>query len=215
MVVTKPTGMHDTHHLMQLQRGLQTGLIKPADVVRRYRSNIGLLQRMEQTKELVGHAGCVNTIQWNSSGNMLLSGSDDTDLIVWDFPSGKIRHKWASGHVNNIFCAQFMESDKTVVSGARDGQVWVHSLAEGGKRLHRYECHTQDVKKIAMDPQTPSVFMSCSEDGTVRLYDLREHHTCAHTPCTSNIVVQHRSEINSVSVNPVAPHLFVVAGGSK
>eukprot|EP01134_Creolimax_fragrantissima_P004371 CFRG4371T1 len=204
------------------QRDLQYGNVKPSNVVRRYCADKGLLQRMELNNTLVGHTGCVNSINWNSAGQLLLSGSDDCELIIWDFPSGRIRHQWTSGHHSNIFCAQFLPGDQKVVSGARDSQVWVHSIERtggsyqngDGHRLHRYECHTQDVKKIALDTNNVNVFMTCSEDGSVRLFDLRESHTCGR-PCTSNIVVEHDREINGLSVNPNAPHLFVVAGGDK
>lgn len=29
--------------------------------------------------------GCVNTIQWSSDGNLLISGSDDTQIYIWDY----------------------------------------------------------------------------------------------------------------------------------
>ena len=33
---------------------------------------------------LDSHRGCVNTVAWNESGTLLLSGSDDRRLIVTD-----------------------------------------------------------------------------------------------------------------------------------
>lgn len=53
-----------------------------------------------------------------------------------------------------------------------------------------FECHTGRVKKLATDPyNSPGfiyilkfynrlVFLSVSEDGTVRMFDLRIKHTC-------------------------------------
>ena len=36
-----------------------------------------------------GHAGCVNTVAFNDSGSILVSGSDDQQVILWDYCSGK------------------------------------------------------------------------------------------------------------------------------
>ncbi|KAL6504264.1 Protein ALTERED SEED GERMINATION 2 [Orobanche gracilis] len=39
-----------------------------------------LVRKLSLERELEGHRGCVNAISWNSSGSMLISGSDDTQV---------------------------------------------------------------------------------------------------------------------------------------
>ena len=41
-----------------------------------------ILQRLRLTGKLEVHAGCVNTLSWNYSGTLLLSGSDDHKLVL-------------------------------------------------------------------------------------------------------------------------------------
>lgn len=41
-----------------------------------------ILQRLELSARLEVHGGCVNTLHWNSSGTLLLSGSDDHKLVL-------------------------------------------------------------------------------------------------------------------------------------
>ena len=52
--------------------------------------------------------------------------------------------------------------------------------------LSTFRCHRSRVKKLAMDPLRREVFLSASEDGSVRQFDLRQHHRC-------NIVEPQRS----------------------
>lgn len=56
-------------------------------------------------EELDGHYGCVNTVSFDPTGSTLISGSDDQHLILWDWAGAKIRHRFATGHRNNIFQA--------------------------------------------------------------------------------------------------------------
>jgi WD40 repeat protein len=52
-------------------------------------SSLGTLHRLTQERALDGHHGCVNTVHFNPTGELLLSGSDDLRIILWDWSSGK------------------------------------------------------------------------------------------------------------------------------
>lgn len=52
-------------------------------------SNVQLLQRMELQSKLQGHFGCVNTVSFDTEGgDVLISGSDDQKIIIWDWQAG-------------------------------------------------------------------------------------------------------------------------------
>lgn len=68
---------------------------------------------------LQGHTGCVNTIAWNASGSLLVSGSDDTRVNVWDYGSRRLLYSVDSGHSANIFCTKFMPQ----CNGKPDGSL--------------------------------------------------------------------------------------------
>ena len=55
----------------------------------------------------------------------LASGSDDLDVIVWDWQRRKKALRYNSGHSANIFQAKFLPftGDTHIVSTSRDGQV--------------------------------------------------------------------------------------------
>ncbi|GIL52116.1 hypothetical protein Vafri_8049 [Volvox africanus] len=150
----------------------------------------GLIYRMELQRKLKGHRGCVNTVSFNPTGDLLVSGSDDQNVILWDWRQGVRRLRFEPGHTNNIFQARFLPGtyDKSLISCAADGQVRVSYLQEGSsrpttKRLHR---HMGRAHKFALqhaspyDPAYgsaggggPPCFYSSGEDGDVCFFDLR------------------------------------------
>ena len=81
--------------------------------------------RLEIHKKLEKHEGCVNTLSFNSGGDVLISGSDDLRVILWDWETGRVKLSFNSGHRNNVFQAKFMpfSDDRTIVTCAADGEV--------------------------------------------------------------------------------------------
>lgn len=75
--------------------------------------------------KLKGHKGCVNTVEFNSTGDLLVSGSDDRRVMFWDWASKTRRLSYASGHHDNIFQARIMPftDDRHIVTSSGDGQV--------------------------------------------------------------------------------------------
>lgn len=76
-------------------------------------------------RKLEKHRGCVNTVSFNAEGDILVSGSDDRRIILWDWESGHAKLSFESGHMNNVFQAKFMPytDDRSIVTCAADGQV--------------------------------------------------------------------------------------------
>jgi WD repeat-containing protein 42A len=52
-------------------------------------SNPACVQRMELQQKLEGHNGCVNTVSFDTeAGDILISGSDDMQIMLWDWERG-------------------------------------------------------------------------------------------------------------------------------
>lgn len=60
------------------------------------------VSRWHKAAELKGHDGCVNTVEFTPDGRYLISGSDDTQLILWDFALSKAVVEFQSIHVANV-----------------------------------------------------------------------------------------------------------------
>jgi WD repeat-containing protein 42A len=85
--------------------------------------------RMNQYGQLRGHGGCVNTLNFNPAGDLLVSGSDDTDIILWDWLAKAKRLSYPSGHEENVLHARVMPytDDSAIVTAAADGQVCLYA----------------------------------------------------------------------------------------
>lgn len=85
-----------------------------------------LVLRLDVLRKLEKHRGCVNTVSFSPDGDILISGSDDRRVILWDWESGNVKLSFHSGHHNNVFQAKIMPctEDRSIVTCAADGQVY-------------------------------------------------------------------------------------------
>lgn len=83
------------------------------------------MERIGLCGELIGHEGCVNSVEFNSTGDLLVSGSDDRRVILWDWTWKINKFSYPSGHQDNIFQARIMpfSDDRKLVTSSGDGQV--------------------------------------------------------------------------------------------
>lgn len=180
---------------------------------------------MQLYGKLGGHAGCVNTVHFNPSGELLVSGSDDRRIIFWDWAAKRLRLSYSSGHESNVFQAKVMpfSDDQTVVSCAADGQVRHAQISEDGRaETKKLAKHQGRAHKLAIEPGSPRLFYSCGEDGVVRHFDLRSNKSSklfsCHTFSACSNVRRRRTPVvrlNAIVINPRNPHYFAVGGSDE
>ena len=113
-----------------------------------------------------GHTGCVNSVNWNHNGDLLVSGSDDTRVIIWDVFGRKIQQAIHSGHVANIFwlglCFMLiLARSLCLISCSADTDIRVIDRMNDEKKV--FSCHHGRVKKLAYEQMNPHFFMSVGE----------------------------------------------------
>lgn len=83
------------------------------------------MRRLDIYRKLDKHRGCVNTVSFNAHGGILVSGSDDKWVMLWDWETGHVKLSFHSDHSNNVFQAKIMPytDDRHIVTCAADGQV--------------------------------------------------------------------------------------------
>eukprot|EP00743_Colponemidia_sp_Colp-15_P007942 GILK01008602.1.p1 GENE.GILK01008602.1~~GILK01008602.1.p1 ORF type:complete len:651 (+),score=129.12 GILK01008602.1:157-2109(+) len=177
------------------------------------------VKRLKLDRKLKKHRGCVNTINWSENGEYLVSGSDDTNICVWDYATRNLQLCIESGHSANIFCTKFMPTTLDhVVSCAGDSEVRLFDI-HNAHAPSVYTCHGDRVKKLAVEPGNPHIFLSAGEDGSVRFFDSRQPHNCNRSSTCSNALVSLKSgrfstvEINSISSSELKPYYFAIGGG--
>ncbi|XP_001632024.3 DDB1- and CUL4-associated factor 8 isoform X2 [Nematostella vectensis] len=192
----------------------QQGLLSPGYFTKRASGSTGLVQRLKLHSNLKYHDGCVNTLHYSPTGELLASGSDDLDIVIWDWAKKKKVLHYESGHASNVFQAKFMpfSSESTLVSCARDGQVRVGFLSSTGtsKGTKKLSQHRGAAHKLSIEPGSPWTFFTCGEDGVVFQVDLREDK--AHKLFCCRASEHKKVPLYTIYVNPSNINEFAVGG---
>ncbi|XP_024919828.1 DDB1- and CUL4-associated factor 6 isoform X8 [Cynoglossus semilaevis] len=172
------------------------------------------VQRLKLEATLNVHDGCVNTISWNDTGEYILSGSDDTFLVISSPYNKKVKKSIRSGHRANIFSAKFMPhtNDREIISCSGDGIIF-YTHTEKSPEFNRqcqFTCHYGTAYEIMTVPNDPYTFLSCGEDGTVRWFDLRTKTSCTKEECKDDILINCRRAATSISISPLVPYYLAV-----
>ncbi|KAI0320808.1 WD repeat-containing protein [Amylostereum chailletii] len=183
-----------------------------------------------------GHTGrvCVNALSWADDGNLLLSGGDDTTVRLWRMDtSSSERYPFVcqsvinTGHTANIFGAQMLPYSTKIATVAGDRQVRVFdamaaaSISSSGPEasynagdcsLRVLRCHSRPTKRIVTE-DSPDLFLTVAEDGTVRQHDLRAPPHACRRGCPPPLV-KLPIDLSTLARSPLTPYQFVVAGES-
>ncbi|CAK9170181.1 unnamed protein product [Ilex paraguariensis] len=197
----------------------EMGFSQPRNFTRRISSSEALVKRLDLYGRLNGHQGCVNSVEFNSTGDFLVSGSDDRQVMLWNWATKTLRLSYPSGHLDNVFQARIMPftDDCKIVSAAADGQVRLGQLSENGQvETKRLGKHQGRVHKLAVEPGSPYIFYSSGKDGFVQHFDLRSNHATKLFCCSSfteNNKQSSRSlRLNAIVIDPRNPNYFTLGG---
>lgn len=64
----------------------------------------------------------VTWLRWHPKGNVLLAGSNDMTVWLWNFPSGNTMQVFA-GHVSSVVCGEFTPDGKRILTADADGTL--------------------------------------------------------------------------------------------
>jgi len=144
--------------------------------------------RLRLAHRLEGHNGCVNTVHWSDEGDLVITGSDDCTLRIYDATRQYARLGTVeTRHSRNIFCARFVpkSAHRQTVSLGADGDVVVTDIEYSNRNNNsssssvtttssrRIASHYHMLYQFEFLPGSSNVFLSTHEDGSVRLYDTR------------------------------------------
>nr|XP_034174084.1 DDB1- and CUL4-associated factor 6-like isoform X2 [Osmia lignaria] len=177
------------------------------------KASLQMVQRMALLKRLKVHNGCVNSVCWNATGDLILSGSDDQHLVLTNAYNYEVLTDCKTSHRANIFSAKFLPNsgDHRIVSCSGDGIILYTDLMRRTKTFHnQFNCHSGTTYEIATIPGEPHNFLSCGEDGSVRWFDLRIKDKCSAPRCTEDVLISCERAITALSVNLTSPHQIAI-----
>jgi nuclear receptor interaction protein len=147
----------------------------------------------------------------HSNDRTVISAAGDCEVRIFDLEY--------SGATTEASRASAMS-----LNGANRGmrgnlQVGVCHLSDGDTNCRVYRSHGDRVKRIVTE-SSPHLFLSCSEDGEVRQWDLRQPSSAYPSPSSRSASVppplisykRYDLDLNTISCSPSQPHYIVLGG---
>ena len=110
----------------------------------------------------------VNSVAFSPDGSRIASGSDDTNVRVWNAASGECVAK-LEGHSDDVTSVAFSPDGSRIASGSLDEAVRVWDAATG-ECVVKLEGHSRAVTSVAFSPDGSRI-ASGSGDKTVRVWN--------------------------------------------
>ncbi|WP_226589897.1 nSTAND1 domain-containing NTPase, partial [Microseira wollei] len=131
-----------------------------------------LHRAMETVRESIlfqGHEHSVNSVAFSPNGEMIVSGSTDKTVRLWDLSGNPIGQPFF-GHEYSVNSVAFSPNGEMIVSGSADKTVRLWDLS-GNPIGQPFFGHESSVNSVAFSPNGEMI-VSGSADKTVRLWDL-------------------------------------------
>ncbi|TRM64677.1 WD40-repeat-containing domain protein [Schizophyllum amplum] len=149
-------------------------------------------------------------LRWHPKGNVLLAGSNDTTLWLWQLPSGNTMQVFA-GHTGPVQCGEFTPDGKNIVSACADGILMYWNPRDAShifKLTPEGHFNLDGITSIAVNPASTLAVVGGAAGG-VRVVSLSKGDVVnalgGHTEGES---------IESICFVDVAPGASVVATGA-
>lgn len=118
---------------------------------------------------LSGHTKNVTSLAFSLDGTLLVSGSEDNTIKIWDIQTGGVVRTFRSGtHQASII--SISPDDLTIASGSRKGEIRLWGVRTGKGR-----CITKissEPRAVCFFPTIPGSLMSVSSPGKIQQWDI-------------------------------------------
>jgi WD40 repeat protein len=117
-----------------------------------------------------GHQDSVNSVAFSPDGQMIVSGSDDMTLRLWDIQGNSISQPF-EGHQDSVNSVAFSPNGQMIVSGSDDMTLRLWDI-QGNSIGQPFQGHQGSVNSVAFSPDG-QIIASGSDDMTLRLWDIQ------------------------------------------
>jgi angio-associated migratory cell protein len=142
--------------------------------------------------ELSGHTDSVTSVGFNFNGSLLLTGSYDGTVRIWDVETGSVMQ--ILDGPEDVEWAYWHNKGNAIIAGSKDGTVWMW-LAHNGQCMQVFAGHEGWVSCGSFSVCGKFV-CTAGEDGTVRVW-LPKTGACKHV---FDGVNGHKSSVTCLAV---------------
>jgi len=139
-----------------------------------------------------GHTAAILAIAFSADGKLVLSGSDDRTVRLWDLQTGRELRRF-DGLRGAVSAVAFSPDGKWAVAGGQERVLVLWRIADG-KELRRMTGHTDPIAAVAFSPDG-KLIASGGTDRTVRLWD-------ATTGKEIRVLTGHEGKVTSLAFAP-------------
>jgi Prp8 binding protein len=148
---------------------------------------------------LTGHQSAIYCTKFNPAGTVIASGSHDRDIFLW-YVHGECKNFMVlRGHKNAVLDLQWTTNGTQIISASPDKTVRVWDV-ETGKQVKKMAEHSSFVNSCCPARKWPPLVVSGSDDGTAKLWDLRQRGAIQTLP--------DKYQITAVSFSEAADKVF-------
>jgi WD40 repeat protein len=125
---------------------------------------------LSPTDTLSGHADTVWSVALSTDGQVLVSGSEDNTIKLWNLATRQAS-RTLTGHTDSVRSVSLSLDGQTLVSGSGDATIKLWDV-QTGELSRTLEGHSSPVWSVALD-RTGQLLISGSEDRTIKLWDIQ------------------------------------------
>ncbi|MBC1305741.1 protein kinase domain-containing protein, partial [Trichormus variabilis] len=150
-----------------------------------------LIEKKEKNS-LIGHSNWVSSVTFSSDGNMVISGSYDTTIKIWNLTTEK-QICTLTGHTDSVLSIAISPNDKIIASGSSDKTIKLWNLVTM-QQICTLIGHTKGISSVTFSLNR-NILASGSYDTTIKLWNL----TTKEEICT---LIGHAQGISSIAFSP-------------
>jgi len=125
----------------------------------------------EYINSLKGHATAVWSMDFNQSGNQIVTGSFDRNFRLWDFTNLAELHEF-KGHSKSVLAVAFHPDGNLIASGSLDKTIRIWDT-ESNLVIHTLNGHSENIYSLDFSP-AGDYLISSSRDKTLKLWDVKK-----------------------------------------
>jgi WD40 repeat protein len=200
-----PDNQYDLALLLSLEAN------RIADTAEARSSLVETLQKNSQlSRFLYSHDNSVQSVAFSPDGQVLASGSSDSQIRLWEVNSGQVVAIIA-GHTDVVWNVAFSPSSSILASASADDTIrlWDTGDAQNPQLLSQLTEHLEDVLNVAFNREG-NLLASASADDTVILWDVAN----PQQPQRLSQLAGHADDVWSVAFSPTTP-LLATAGNDQ